>query len=146
MYDLDQKIIQLLQANGRASHVRIAKDVGLSEATVRRRLQSLIQDEIIRVVAVPDLKKMGYTTVALVGVQADPDKIDAVAEKLAQLPEAHYVSLTTGSYDIFMWVALASSEGLGKFLRQKVGVTEGIRRTETFVHLAIAKKGYGIMV
>ena len=97
-------------------------------------------------VAVPDPEKMGLNTVALVGIQADPDKIDAVAEKLAQLPEAHYVSLTTGPYDIFMWVALASSEELGRFLRQKVGVTAGIRRTETFVHLAIVKKGYGIAV
>ena len=146
MDDLDRKLIALLQVNGRASNARIARDVGVSEGTVRRRLRRLIQDEVIRVVAVPDPKKMGLNTVALVGIQADPDKIDAVAEKLAQLPEAHYVSLTTGSYDIFMWVALASSEELGKFLRQKVGVTEGIRRTETFVHLAIAKKGYGIMV
>lgn len=146
MDDLDRKLIALLQVNGRASNARIARDVGVSEGTVRRRLRRLIQDEVIRVVAVPDPEKMGLNTVALVGIQADPDKIDAVAEKLAQLPEAHYVSLTTGSYDIFMWVALASSEELGKFLRQKVGVTEGIRRTETFVHLAIAKKGYGIMV
>ena len=146
MDDLDRKLIALLQVNGRASNARIARDVGVSEGTVRRRLRRLIQEEVIRVVAVPDPEKMGFNTVALVGIQADPDKIDAVAEKLAQLPEAHYVSLTTGSYDIFIWVALASSEELGKFLRQKVGITEGIRRTETFVHLAIAKKGYGIMV
>ena len=146
MDDLDRKLIALLQVNGRASNARIARDVGVSEGTVRRRLRRLIQEEVIRVVAVPDPEKMGFNTVALVGIQADPDKIDAVAEKLAQLPEAHYVSLTTGSYDIFIWVALSSSEELGKFLRQKVGITEGIRRTETFVHLAIAKKGYGITI
>ena len=146
MDDLDRKLIALLQVNGRASNARIARDVGVSEGTVRRRLRRLIQEEVIRVVAVSDPEKMGLNTLALVGIQADPDKIDIVAKKLAHLPEAHYVSLTTGSYDIFMWVALASSEELGKFLRQKVGVTEGIRRTETFVHLAIAKKGYGVTV
>jgi Lrp/AsnC family transcriptional regulator for asnA, asnC and gidA len=144
--DLDRNLIALLQVNGRASNARIARDVGVSEGTVRRRLRRLIQEEVIRVVAVPDPERMGLNTVALVGIQADPDKIEIVAEKLAHLPEAHYVSLTTGSYDIFMWVALSSSEELGKFLRQKVGTTEGIRRTETFVHLAIAKKGYGITV
>lgn len=146
MDDLDRKLIQLLQVNGRASNARIARDVGVSEGTVRRRLRRLIQEEIIRVVAVPDPEKMGYKTIALIGIQADPDKIDSVAERLAQLPEAQYVSLTTGSYDLFIWVALPSSEELGKFLRQKVGVTPGIRRTETFVHLAIIKKGYGIVV
>ncbi len=146
MDELDRKLIELLQVNGRASNARIARQVGVSEGTVRRRLRRLIQDEIIRVVAVPDPQKMGLNTIALVGIQAEPDKIDSVAAKLADLPEAQYVSLTTGSYDIFIWVALPSSEELGRFLRQKVGVTTGVRRTETFVHLAIVKKGYGIVV
>ena len=146
MDDLDRKIIELLQVNGRASNARIARDVGVSEGTVRRRLRRLVQDEIIRVVAVPDPDKMGYNTVALIGIQADPDKIDDVAERLAELSETQYVSMTTGSFDIFMWVALPNSEELGNFLRRKVGITPGIRRTETFVNLAIRKKGYGIVV
>ena len=146
MDDLDRKLIELLQVNGRASNAGIAREVGVSEGTVRRRLRRLIQEEIVRVVGVPDPQKMGLNTVALVGIQVDPDKMDSVAAKLAQLSEVQYVSLTTGSYDIFIWVAMASSEELGRFLRQKVGVTAGIRRTETFVHLAIVKKGYGIAV
>ena len=146
MDNLDRRIIELLQVNGRASNARIARDVGVSEGTVRRRLRRLVQSEIIRVVAVPDPGKMGYSTVALIGVQTDPDKIDDVAESLAQLPETQYVSLTTGSFDIFVWVALPDSEQLGNFLRRKVGLTPGIRRTETFVSLAIRKKGYGIVI
>ncbi|MFH1141079.1 MAG: Lrp/AsnC family transcriptional regulator [Chloroflexota bacterium] len=145
MDDLDRKIIELLQVNGRASNARVARDVGVSEGTVRRRLRRLIQDEIVRVVAVPDPEKMGFNTVALIGVQADPDKQDEVATRLAELPETQYVALTTGSFDIFIWVALASAEELGVFLRRKVGPTPGVRRTETFVNLAIRKKGYGIV-
>lgn len=146
MDELDKRIIEILQIDGRASNARIAREVGVSEGTVRRRLRRLVQDEIIRVVAVPDPEKMGYNTVALVGIQADPDKIDDVAKLLAQLEETQYVSLTTGSFDIFIWVALSSSEALGEFLRRRVGVTPGIRRTETFVNLAIRKRGYGMMV
>ncbi|MBI4339470.1 MAG: Lrp/AsnC family transcriptional regulator [Chloroflexi bacterium] len=146
MDDLDKKIIELLQVDGRASNARIARDVGVSEGTVRRRLRRLVQDEIIRVVAVPDPEKMGYNTVAIVGIQADPDKIDDVAKLLAQMEETQYVSLTTGTFDIFIWAALPSSEALGNFLRRKVGMTPGIRRTETFVNLAIRKKGFGILV
>ena len=146
MDDLDRKIIELLQINGRASNARIARDVGVSEGTVRRRLRRLVQEEIIRVVAVPDPEKMGLSTVALIGIQADPDKIDDVAARLADLPETQYVSLTTGSFDLFIWVALLSSEELGNFLRHRVGVIAGVRRTETFVNLVIVKKGYGIVV
>jgi Lrp/AsnC family transcriptional regulator, regulator for asnA, asnC and gidA len=144
--NLDRKLIELLQINGRASNAGIARDVGVSEGTVRRRLRRLIQDGTVRVMGVPDPHKMGLNTVALVGIQADLDKIDSVASTLAQLPEVQYVSLTTGSYDIFIWVAMTSSEELGNFLRRRVGATEGIRRTETFVHLDIVKKGYGIPV
>ncbi len=146
MDDLDRKIIELLQINGRASNARIARDVGVSEGTVRRRLRRLVQDEIIRVVAVPDPEKMGLSTVALIGIQADPNKLDDVAEQLAALSETQYVSLTTGSFDLFIWVALPSSEELGNFLRHSVGVINGVRRTETFVNLVIVKKGYGIVV
>ena len=146
MDDLDRKLIELLQINGRASNASIARDVGVSEGTVRRRLRRLIEDGTIRVIGVPDPHKMGLNTVALVGIQTDLDKIDSVAATLAQLPQVQYVSLTTGSYDIFIWVAMSSSEELGNFLRQKVGAAEGIRRTETFVHLDIVKKGYGIPV
>ncbi|MBI4199417.1 MAG: Lrp/AsnC family transcriptional regulator [Chloroflexi bacterium] len=146
MDELDRKIIALLQVNGRASNARIAREVGVSEGTVRRRLRRLVQDGIIQIAAIPDPEKVGYRTVALIGVQADPDRLDEVADHLAQLPEAQYVALTTGTFDIFVGVALPNPEALGTFLRRKVGTTPGVRRTETFVNLAIRKRGHGIVL
>ncbi len=144
MDELDRKIIQILQDNGRASNARIARDVGVSEGTVRRRLQSLLQEGIIRVVALPDPEVLGYNTEALVGIQVDPDKIDEVARQLAALRESSWVSVTTGSFDIFCWVTLPSSEDLGNFLKSEVGTISGVRRTETFVSLMVRKRNYGI--
>ncbi|MCY4624482.1 MAG: Lrp/AsnC family transcriptional regulator [Chloroflexi bacterium] len=144
MDELDRKIIQILQENGRASNARIARDVGVSEGTVRRRLQSLLQEGIIKVVALPDPEVLGYNTEALVGIQVDPDKIDEVARQLAALRESSWVSVTTGSFDIFCWVTLPSSEDLGNFLKSEVGTISGVRRTETFVNLTVLKRNYGI--
>ena len=146
MDDLDIKIISMLQDDGRVSNAEIARDAGCSEPTVRRRLNRLIQDEIIRVSALRDPGKMGYAHEALVGVQADPDKIDQVAEDLARLDEVDWVTITTGKYDVFAWAALQSAEALGIFLRTKVGTIPGMRRTETFVNLSVKKRGYGISV
>ncbi|MFQ5860024.1 MAG: Lrp/AsnC family transcriptional regulator [Dehalococcoidia bacterium] len=146
MDELDRKVIKILQVDGRASNARIARDVGVSEGTVRRRLRRLVQDGIVQVLAVPNLEKMGYHTAALIGVQVDPGRIDDVADAVARLEEAHYVSITTGAYDIFIWVALSSSEELGAFLRSKVGIIPGVRRTETFVNLAIKKRTYGLVL
>ena len=146
MDDLDIKIISMLQDDARASNAGIAWDVGVSEGTVRRRLRRLIQDEFISFSALRNPGKMGYASEALVGVQADPDKIDKVAEDLAQLNEVDWVTITTGAYDIFAWVAVQSGEALGIFLRTKVGTIPGVRRMETFVNLSVKKRGYGISV
>ena len=85
MDELDSQIIRNLQKDGRASNAGIARDVGVSEGTVRRRLKRLVQDEFIQVVALPDPGKMGLESQALVGVQVDPDKVEKVADDLSDL-------------------------------------------------------------
>ena len=64
MDELDRKIIALLQLDGRASNAKIAREVGVSEGTVRRRLRKLLDDDVVRVVAVPNLEKLGFSTTA----------------------------------------------------------------------------------
>ena len=146
MDELDHKIIALLQMDGRASNAKIAREVGVSEGTVRRRLRRLTKDDVVHIVAVPNLEKLGYATTALVGLQTGPGMSDTVAESLASLPESHYVAVTTGSYDVFVWAGLESAESLGNFLRTKVGVIEGVQRTETFVTLSLKKRTAGLVL
>jgi Lrp/AsnC family transcriptional regulator for asnA, asnC and gidA len=145
MDELDSKIIQILQEDGRASNAGIARKVGVSEGTVRRRLKRLIQEEFIQVVALPDPAKMGFDSQALVGAQVDPDKIDQVADALAALSEINWVAITTGSFDVFAWATLQSAEALGIFLRTKIGTIQGVRRTETFVNLD-RKRGFTVAI
>ena len=145
MDELDIKIIEILQNDGRASNAGIARTAGVSEGTIRRRLKRLIQDEYIRVVAMTDPAKMGYVSEGLIGLQADLDKIDSVADELAKLDELSWVTITTGAYDIFAWATLESAEALGIFLRTRVATIPGVRRTETFVNLAVKKRGYGVV-
>ena len=140
MDELDREIIAILQSNGRASNARIARRIGVSEGTVRRRLKKLIADGVIDIVAVVDAARLGYDTEALVGVQVDPDKVMEVAANLGELPESNWVAITTGTYDVFMWVTLQSADQLGAFLREKLGIVSGVRRTETFVRLSLPKK------
>ncbi len=146
MDELDTRIIGILQKDGRASNASIARQVGVSEGTVRRRLKRLVQDQYIKIVAFPDPVKMGFESEAIVGVQVDPDKVDLVADKLAELKEVNWVAMTTGEFDIFIWVTVKSPEALGVFIRTKVGIVAGVRRTETFVNLSNRKRGYGIAI
>ena len=112
MDELDRKIIALLQGDGRASNAKIAREVGVSEGTVRRRLRRLVQQDVVKIIAVPNLEKLGYATTALVGLQTGPGKSEDVADAIASLEEAQYVAITTGAYDIFIWAGLESAESL----------------------------------
>ena len=145
MDQLDTKIIDILQNDGRTSNARVARQVGVSEGTVRRRLNRLIEGDFIEVVAVPDPVKMGLASRALIGVQIDPDQIDRVADDLISLKEIGWVTITTGTFDVFAWAALPTPEELGVFLRTKVGTIPGVRRTETFVNLSNKKRGNGVV-
>ncbi len=144
MDELDRKIIGLLQLDGRASNAKIAREVGVSEGTVRRRIRRLIQEDVVKLTAVPNLERLGYTTTALIGLRTDPGTSATVAEAIANLDEAHYVAVTTGAYDVFIWVGLESLKSLGTFLRTKIGPIEGVQRAETFVNVAIKKRTYGL--
>jgi len=141
---LDQRIIGLLQVDGRLSNPSIARSLGVTEATIRRRLSRLIQEDVISIAAVPNIEKLGYTTTAFIGLQVQPGKADDVADALAGLAGVHYVSVTTGSYDVFIWVGLESAERLGELLHTSIAAIDGVQRTETFVNLGIKKRTYGL--
>ncbi len=143
MDNLDLKIISLLQEDGTATNAGIARKVGVSEETVRRRLKRLIQEEYIKVVALPDPAKLGYESEVLIGIQVAAAKVDEVADALAEMDEVNWVSITTGSYDVFAWATLRTSEALSIFLRTKVGTISGVNKMETFINLAIKKRRSG---
>ena len=145
MDELDKNIISQLEKDGRASNAFIARQSGVSEGTVRRRLKKLIDDEIINVVALPDPTKLGYDSEALIGIQIDPDQVEIAANKVAKLDHTRWVAMTTGTYDVFVWVTLPNPEALGRFSRIEIGAIEGVRRTETFVNLQVMKRQFGIL-
>ena len=141
--NLNEQIIDILKADGRASNASIARFLGVSEGTIRRRLNKLIDGDIVNVNVSLNLGKLGFYTEAIIGVQVDPDKIDLVSDGLAALQEVDWVSVTTGSFDIFAWVTLESAEKLGVFLRTQVGTISGVRKTETFMCLSMGKDRNG---
>ncbi len=140
MDELDRKIIGILQVDGRASNAKIARQLEVSEGTIRRRLKRLIEDEAIQVVALPEPSKLGYNTEAIVGIQVEPGKLEGVANELVRVPETLNVSVTTGAFDIFAWVALPSPEQLHSFLLGTLGKIPGVKRSETFVTLSVKKR------
>ena len=73
---IDCRMIELLQIDGRISNTDIAKEIGLSEATVRTRLNRLIQDEFIQIVAVSNPIKLGFKIVGNIRIHVEIKKME----------------------------------------------------------------------
>ena len=66
--DLDREIVRILQEDAQYTNTSLAAMVGVSEATVRRRIQKLIDENVFRIRAVSDPFKLGYTVIVIIGV------------------------------------------------------------------------------
>ena len=133
MDDLDLKIIETLRLDGRLSNAGIARTVGVSEGTVRRRLKKLIDDKMIEVRVILNLGRNART---IVGIHADPQSIDEVLDQVTRLDGVTFACVTTGRYDILLWVEAENAEMLGQLITKTIGVIPGVQRTETHVVLS----------
>ena len=142
--NLDEKakrIIELLQADGRMSYSAIAKDVGLSEAAVRHRVQKLIEGGVVQIVAVTDPLQMGFARQAMIGIKVTGNVQDVAAE-LGEIEEIDYIVITTGRFDILAEMVAESDDDLLDIVSRRVGAIGGVVTTETFVYLRLVKQTY----
>jgi len=128
---VDRQIVRALQKDGRMSNVEIARRIGISEATVRKRLDRLISDSVIRITAVPDAAKVGLPTITFLALDVDLSQLDHVADQLARLPEVRAIHYTSGDSDLIMEAWFPSSDDLLHFLTRQIGSIPGVRRTAT---------------
>lgn len=139
--DVDRRIIELLQEDGRASYVHLAAAVGLSEAAVRQRVQRLLDAGVMQVVAVTDPLQLGFRRMAMVGVKVEGD-LRAVADAVAEIPEIDYAVITSGAYDMLVEMVCEDDEHLLTVLSDRIRSVPGVRETETFIYLRLHKQTY----
>lgn len=133
--DIDLKLIALLQEDGRASNSRLAEALGVTEATVRRRIAQLDREKVMRVVAITDTETRGnefffWTWVAVHGRPAAE-----VAEEIARIPESVTVALISGNYDVFASFSAHGKAHMSRVLLDELGRIQGVARVETALAL-----------
>ena len=139
--EANRAIIEALQRDGRRPYGAIAEEVGLSEAAVRRRVQRLREAGVMQIVAVTDPLQLGFHRQALVGVRVEGD-VRQVAAKLADLDDVDYVVMCAGSFDLLVEVVCENDDHLLRLLNDSIRSIPGVRATESFVYLKLAKQTY----
>ncbi|WP_433892992.1 Lrp/AsnC family transcriptional regulator [Streptomyces sp. CA-111067] len=138
---VSKAIIEQLQEDGRRPYASIGKAVGLSEAAVRQRVQKLLDQGVMQIVAVTDPLTVGFRRQAMVGVSVEGD-IDPVAEALAALDEVEYVVITAGSFDLLVEIVCEDDDHLLELINKRIRALPGVRSTESFVYLKLRKQTY----
>ena len=139
--DVGKRLIEELQQDGRRSYAALAKTVGLSEAAVRQRVQRMVDSGLMQVVAVTDPLQVGFHRQAMIGLRVEGDLV-RVADELAKIDEVDYVVITAGSFDILLELVCEDDDHLLRVLSERVRILPGVRATETFVYLKLAKQTY----
>jgi Lrp/AsnC family transcriptional regulator for asnA, asnC and gidA len=139
---VDRKIMAALREDGRVALAKIAADLGVSPGMIRMRYNRLVETGCVKIVAISNPLRMGYNTMALIGIRADGRNLLDVAEKIAALDEVIYLIVTSGAYDIMAEVICRDHAHLLEFLTERLYQIEGVRESETFMHLKIIKEVY----
>ena len=139
--DVNKRIIEQLQQDGRMSYAALAKKIGLSEAAARQRVQRMLDTGVMQIVAVTDPLTLGFRRQVMVGIKVEGDMRTA-ADKIAQIPEVDYVVICAGSYDILAELVCTDDEHLLGLLNEKIRSIDGVQSTETYVYLKLAKQTY----
>ena len=142
MDDIDLQIIKFLNEDGRTPFSQIAKRLDVSTGMIRQRYHRLVQDGLLQVVAVTNPMLMGFTTMAHIGVKADGGRLQEIADQIAAFEEVIYLVLLSGSYDLHIEVVCRDNAHLLEFLTHKLNSVEGVKDTETFICMQIAKEVY----
>lgn len=141
--EIDKSILRLLQEDGRMSYSEIARKIGVPESTVRLRVKKLMEEGIIRkFAALINPFKAGYSIVAFIAVDIEPNKVKRAVEELSKLPEVDVLGIATGAHDVLMQVTVKDLQELESFLIEKLGKIEGIKSTETSILTSVKKWGY----
>ena len=139
---LDCKMIELLQKDGRISNTEIAKKIGMSEATVRTRLNRLIQEEFIQIVAVSNPIKLGFKIVGNIRIHIEIKKMDGIIKELKKLKPLWFVVQTTGGTGIDTEFVAKSLDELNELIFEKINKIDGVIKTETSLFLNYIKRQY----
>jgi Lrp/AsnC family transcriptional regulator, regulator for asnA, asnC and gidA len=139
--EVAKAIIEQLQEDGRRPYTKIAQAVGLSEAAVRQRVQQMVDAGVMQIVAVTDPLTLGFRRMAMIGVRIDGD-IRPVSATLESMPEIDYLVLTAGSFDLLCEVVCEDDDALLALVNDKIRPVPGVRETETFIYMKLAKQTY----
>jgi DNA-binding Lrp family transcriptional regulator len=114
-------------------------------STVSRRVERLINQNVIVIKALPNPVEVGFLANAIIALNIDGSKLDSVCDTLVANPNVHLVVITLGRYDILASVYLAKPDMLARLIKKEISQIEGVLKVETMYIADLKKRSYDIV-
>lgn len=133
---LDRKIIDRLAQDARSSNREIARELAVTEGTVRSRIKRLLDEKVIRITAVSNVNRLQQPLVALLWIEVESGAdIRAVAATLATLPQIGYVATMLGRCDVMAVTLVQDGGQLLQYIHTTIDRIAGVQQVQyTLVH------------
>ena len=141
--DLNQRIIRLLQDDGRAAYDVIAQKLGVSGGTIRNRVARMREAGMLRILAVVDPVAADYESDAMLGIKTAPGVAPAaVAERLDPHPAVVYIMWVSGRFDLLVEVVSDEETELATFLNEHIHGQSDIAHVEVMTRIDMFKNQF----
>ena len=141
MDELDQRILNELQRGGIQKSAALASILGASQRTIHRRLRTMIDKEMIKVIAVLNPVSLAYRGWARIGIKVARGALGRVSGILIKNPSIHFVAYSFGGFDIIIGVYFNTVEKLTQFVNSELTKDKDIVSSETML-LSCPRKYY----
>jgi Lrp/AsnC family transcriptional regulator for asnA, asnC and gidA len=137
--DVDRRLVLALQRDGRSSYARLAEEVAMSQATVRTRVQRLLESGVVQIAAVADPFAFGFNITAMVGITYTGD-LREMSDAVKRMRQVHFVVLTAGRYDCMAEVVCVDTDDLLSLVNDQIRAIPGVKDVEVITYLQMVKQ------
>ena len=141
--DSEKRLVEELTKNGRKNIREIAEQIGTHVSTVSRRIHALVEEDIFKIVAVPNPQSFGYGSNAFISLDVEANKVDQICKDLFSDPEIVVITTLVNGSGVMLGIQTTNNETLYKFIKEKLARIKGVQETETFITAELKKRYYG---
>ena len=141
---IDETNIQIIKhlRSGRKSYKKIATELGITQNTVRSRINKLLKEGVIEISGFANPETLAGHRVVMVGVKLATMNLIEKSAEFSRLKGVVSVSVVTGRFDFMLVVLLKEGFVFLEFYTQEVARIEGVRSVET----SVIYKSYNLKV